>query len=551
MRRLAARAGIDYEQWRVLTRTMLRIDLRSPGPLGGESAAPRGSSPGRLLAMLGIFYGMAGLFLAMLVVIPDVFVAGTVLITVLMFMIGSMVLIEYQSVVVSPDDYAILAFQPISSRTYFAVKLTNVLIYVGALATLTGGPSIVAHALRRGPTTGVAAAVAIYSAAAFVALAMIAGYALVLRFVHPQRLRRVLSYLQMLMSIVVYGGYAVFPRLVDREALLSLDLDKSAWMLLYPPSWYASILELGAGQLGPAEVLPAAAGIAAVVALLWISAGRLSLAYAERLALLSSESETSNAAAARAAATRRRRPSWLMLMGRDEARAVSILVRAQFRFDMKFRMSVLGMLPLTGLYVFMSLREGALPDPFVSADFGGMGRLGMLHLAVILMPLMLLENLAASDSFRAAWIFFCTPADRARLVLGAKNVVVALFVLPYLVFVAGIFAWFFESILHAAVHVVVLGLIANLVLEAGLLMRPQLPFAKPPQKSQRGGAIFAVIFGGMIVVAGILPPVLSFLYARPSRTLAALVALLAAATALHRAAIRRARGLTARMEFTG
>ena len=39
---------------------------------------------------------------------------------------------------ISPDDYHILGYRPISSRTYFFVKLTNVLIYILGLATLMG-----------------------------------------------------------------------------------------------------------------------------------------------------------------------------------------------------------------------------------------------------------------------------------------------------------------------------------------------------------------------------------------------------------------------------
>lgn len=79
--------------------------------------------------------------------------------------------------VISPDDYAMRGFQPLSSRSYFAVKLTNVFVYVGALTTLLGLPSIVVHLVRGGLARGIAALAAVYGATASITLAMVVAYA--------------------------------------------------------------------------------------------------------------------------------------------------------------------------------------------------------------------------------------------------------------------------------------------------------------------------------------------------------------------------------------
>jgi hypothetical protein len=545
--------GVDYRQWRTLTGVMLKNDLRGQSMMQSVRAG-RSSGPRAVLLTQGFFYGIMGVFLLTLAFLPDVFVGAVLMLTALMFFVGAMVLVEYQSVVVSPDDYAILGFQPVSSRTYFAVKLTNVVIYAGVIASLLGLPWAVAHLARGGIGRGAAALAAVYGAMMLVTLAMIVAYALVLHVVHPKRLRRALSYLQMLLGIVMYGGYALLPQLVDPRSLDALKAGDKRWILLYPPAWFASFLDIAAGHRGVTELLPALAGVVSVIALLWYSTERLSLSYAERLATLMSTAEgpaRGHAAKSRATGqaerkTQRRR--WGMLHG--ETRAMALLMRAQFRYDMKFRMAVLGIVPITVLYVFLSLKNGSLPDPFVDPGSGGMQGLGMLHLAAFFLPALLLESVARSDSFRAAWVFFATPADKPRLVLAAKNVIAAFVGIPYLLFLCGIFAWFFATPWHAVVHALLLGLFANLFIQASVAMRPQIPFARPVEKGRSSTGVTVLLFVTIGVVIGILPFLFSYLYAAPARIVTAVAVLVFANVAAGNFARRRAGRLTAELQFS-
>jgi hypothetical protein len=557
MRRLLGALGVDYDQWRALTAVMIKVDLRAGAQLAQASGTDR-SSQRTALIMQGVFYGVMGLFLVAMAFLPDVFVGATMMLTAVMFFVGAMVLIEYQAVVISPDDYQMLGFQPLSSRTYFAVKLTNVFVYVATIATLMGAPSIVAHLLRGGIGRGVAALAAVYGATAFITLAMVVAYAMVLRFVHPKRLRRALSYLQMLLGIVMYGGYALFPRLVDREALLALSAGAKTWILLYPPAWFASFLDISAGEHGVTELLPAAVAIVSLAALFLYSTERLSLSYAARLSELVSTSESPSRkrtprdrrSASTESAVGGAAPRRALATLHGETRAMALLMRAQFRYDMKFRMAVLGIVPITLLYVFMSLHEGTLPDPFVDAEFGGVQGLGLLHLAMFFLPVMLLESLARSDSFRAAWIFFATPADKSRLILAAKNIIVAFVGVPYLLFLCAIFAWFFDALSHAVTHTVILGLVANLFLQVAVAMRPRLPFARPLGKGQTSASLMLLMFVTVGVIVGVLPPLLSYLYADPDRTILAGTMLLFANVVAGNGARRRARRRTETLQFS-
>ncbi len=534
--------GVDYDQWRSLVVVSIKVDFRVSG---GAAFGNRGSKSrhGALFSLL-IFYLITGIFFAALALFnKDVFLTGTIFLTYAIVMIGALVLIEYHAIVISPDDYAILGYQPVSSRTYFAAKLANALFYTSLLTTALGLPAIGAYLFTLGfrPLLGIAAAAATYLSTITTTLAMVVLYAGVVRHVHPKRLNRALSYLQLVLSFLIYGGYVFIPEFVNKEALAGMRLSKSPWLMLHPATWFASYLELATGRWGMAQVLPALASLVALGLLLRYASGRLSLEYSERLAALSSTSEEHKAtrAAPRRAA---------LFFKRDEGRAVALLIRAQFKHDQKFRLAVLGILPLTLFYLFLSLRDGPFPDPFVhpSLDFG---RAGLLYLAILLFPVMLKTTLVNSDSYQAAWIFFATPADKARLVLSMKDFVMVYFVAPYILFVGAIFIYFFQNLLHVFLHLIVLFLLAHILLQLAVLVHPDLPFSQPVRKGERSSRLMFVVVLAPIAAMGLLPVLFILVYPRPFVFAASLVAFALLTAFLEKTVGARVQRVTQRLQF--
>ncbi len=107
----------------------------------------------------------------------------------------------------------------------------------------------------------------------------------------------------------------------------------------------------------------------------------------------------------------------------------------------------------------------------------------MVTMAVFMFPTMLKMNLARSDAYRASWIFFATPIDRARAIRSSKNILVVTFLLPYLVIVGVVLAFFSTNTWHLVVHLVVVALMSHLVLQAATFLEPEMPFSKPMVKS--------------------------------------------------------------------
>lgn len=541
IRRLFAALDIDYDQWLAITKAILLVDLRTSTFVRGARAR-RAKAIGTFVGQLA-FYTMTGLFIGAFVVFSgDLLLSADLVLSYVMFMVGTAALVDHNAAITSPDDYYILGFRPVTSRTYFAARLANVLVYTSVMTTLFAYLPIGAFFWRWGPAVGAASIVAVYGSSIFVAFGMVAVYSWLLRVIGAARIKRALSYLQFVFSFLVYGGYFLVSRMFSRNLLATLTLPKTAWVLMLPPTWFASYMELAAGRTTAAEIAPAVFSIVAVACLAWVLGGRLSLDYADRLGALAS-----TAAPVAAPRSSRRRPGFLF--ARNESRAIALLIRSQFANDMKFRMSVLAILPLTIIYLLMGIsREGAIADPFEGGDASE--GLGMVTLAMMMFPAMLKMSLGRSDAFRASWIFFASPADRTRLVRAAKNVLVVVFVIPYLTGVGLVVSYFSTSVPHLLVHLAFIALLSHLVLQVVTLFDPELPFSKPLSKARSSTRVFVVV---MVVGIGAVffPVVAPVIYSSLAAIVATFSTVIIASVALEWLTRVRIEAQTAKMEFEG
>jgi hypothetical protein len=478
--------GIDPAQWRALARTYVVLDFRSAGGATRQgSAGRRGGSP---LAGLLVISGIGSLaFASIAAALSDPMMSASLLTTYAAATTMMLLLVDFTGVVVSPDDYGILGHRPVGSRTYFAARLAAIAVYVGAISIVIALLPAVVYSVKLNPIAGAAAILAVLACDLCTAVIVITGYVSLLRWIHPARLRRAMSYFQLVAATLFYLMYYLATRAFRSAFLDRIGFDEAPWLWAVPSTWFAAFVRVGAGHAPAAAWAAAALAVVVCAVCVPLGSGRLSMDYARRLGEMTAVGEPP---------ARRRRALPLPGFGGGEGRAVALLVRGQFRFDQRFRMAVLGILPLTGFYMLMGMKEGALEDPFLaSSHVSGPG----VFFAIVFIPMTLYAALTASESWRAAWIFFASPASHARIVVAAKNFVSIYFLGGYLIVLAAFWSFFFARTWHAAVHALFAGLLAHLVLQLMVMVKPALPFAAEPRKAERSAAMFVVGVGGVFV----------------------------------------------------
>jgi hypothetical protein len=535
--RLSGWLGVDGTQWRVLVRAYLQMDLRAGGGASrpGEAASGfRSALPFSgllfLTALSGVLMGIVGGR------IPDLLVGMTFVTTYSAVNTSMLVLLDFSASILAPADFAVLAHRPVTSSTYFAARLTTVLVYVSLLAIAMSLVPAFTYGFWRG--LGWQAAVAVLAAMVFCSVAATVmlnnATLLLLRFVRPPRIRRASATLQLLSASMLYAALYLASA-ESMPSMLQLSYERSPWLWINPAAWFAAWVPIAAGDASRAVLFAGAAAATLTMAAIPLTAGWLARDYATRVGEVT--------AAAEPARARRGLVVDVPGFGRNEARAIALLVRAQFRYDMRFRFGIFAIVPLLVFYLLMD--KSGLIDPFAGASpFGG----GMMHMAIMFMPLTLHGALHVSESWRAAWIFFATPASPARLVLGAKNFAAVFFLGGYIAFLAAIWSWFYDKIWHALVHAAALGLVAHLLLQVAVMLSPSLPFATEPKRAQESSRLFGLLFFGSSAAA-LFSGVLPFVYARPTLATIFFGILIAGTCAMEWVLHRRVAAAMAELEF--
>ena len=491
MKRLFDAAGVDYVQWRALMRAYTLTDFATLLGAYGSSEALRAVV---ILTLTGALLTLAGGGSAVVILLArDPLLAGIVMVTATMWMVGMLLLFQTPSLIL-PEDYAIVGFRPVTSRTYLAVRIGALLSQVLEIAVLTGLLPVAALlALPGGLRTAPAAALAILMSGLAATFAMVALVCWLQQVFRPALLQRAVAVTQTVALLGFTGLYLIVGArylnggLQALRSALSLEVPRTAWFLAFPGTWFGAYMEIARGRAGPFELAAAGLSLAAIVALATLMKGRLSVDYAIRVAGLTTD-------AADAAAREPRLRSFLT----GERRAMLMLIAGQLRGDLTVQtglaITVITSVALIGGMLWL----GDLPgDPFAGQA------VDPSQLAMIYLPLTVRSMLMNSMEWEASWVVSGSPAERVKLLAAVGEALIACLVVPALLFFTGLYLYSFGNAGHALAHAAISGLVAFVVLQLSMLIDPTLPFTRPIGRGDRGFLIglmnIPLVIAGMAI----------------------------------------------------
>ena len=287
--RLAEALGVDAVQWRALVAAYIRMDFRAVGGPTRRNRAGRNPSQVTSIAIVGAFGGAFFAFVA--ATTPDLLMSASLLTTYTAATTIMMLLVDFTSVVLAPEDYAILAPRPVGSRTYFAARLAAVAFYVVVLSVATAAIPCVVYGVKAGLPAAAAALAAVVLSDLTATVLVISAYVALLRWVHPSKLKRAMSYVQLLGATTFYLLYYLATGSFRHALFAEVDFDRAPWLWLVPSTWFAAFVRVAAGDASAAAWVASAAALLLTVACVPLAAGRLSLDYARRVGEMSVQGE--------------------------------------------------------------------------------------------------------------------------------------------------------------------------------------------------------------------------------------------------------------------
>lgn len=495
----ASDSRFDARQWRALTRAYLVTDYAAL--LGAHGRAEQRTAIGGLLVLLFVGFATSLGPTLLVFLITSQFTAATLFCTSLALTIAAIVLGE-AGTLASPEDLDIVGSRPVGSRTYFAVRATGLAINTAFTVLLTAALPMLAFLLRTGSlTTTLGAAAAAAALALTVTLFVLALHAALIRVVDGERLTSALAGVNLCLMLTLVGAYLLgFSQLVDRTAGMPVNVDiaieKSAWSLLYPATWFASYIEIASGTVTRTDIIGVGLSLAALAGLALALQGGLSGAYASRMSEIGIH--TRPAAVGGRPQPEVERHQWL----RGEARVVATLFRSQLAADVNVKINVLMSVALYLGFLFLTVLDGLPRDPF-AAGSGRPPAFAPFWLVVI--GPRIYQGMIPSASAGAAWFFFSTPADPVELLRATRNLVFATVLAPLLLVVAMLLTYSYGNPGHALAQTTVIGAAAYLSLQIAILARPRLPFTSPLASRQSlGGVAFMVTVAVSMMAATLL-----------------------------------------------
>lgn len=490
--------AIDKQQLKTLLCASLKTDLRSSTVrFGGEGKSALGIPP---LAFVLVMYFMVSVMLSIVVVgAQDLFLGVFFLISMQTLFIAVTILLEFSNLILSPDDFPILAPHPVNSRTFFVAKLLHLGIYVTLLVIAFGLiPAVTAAIKYKSALLGPVLFLASWASGIATALLFVMFYTLMLRLGNRERMHRYLGYLQLLMTFVIFGGYIFLPDLAKSILTLSKSGFDSTFLYLLPPGWFAAWPAMLSGPISTPQIWAAIAGGVSLIALYFLGNSRLSFQYAQTLNETVEQQESKTEIRQSSGVVSRLLHSFAY----PEDRVVWQLMRKQFKYDNRYKLSVLMVIPLTLLYVYMGLKDGqVLVDPFTAAAaISKVDSNFTVYMALAFIPSMVIFGATYSASYQASWIYYTSPADRTRLVLASNRFATVFFCIPYLVFMCALMTYFFGSMLHAILHGIVLFLVLLALVNLIALLAPRFPFSLPMKSGQRMGVMMITMFIPMVTI---------------------------------------------------
>ncbi|WP_342563428.1 hypothetical protein NST84_28785 [Paenibacillus sp. FSL R7-0345] len=499
------RIGVNYPVLRSILQVKLTMDSRrTPTVLAGGKDSKKADAEGSPFRIQWI-YLLLGLMLILFVVQDSNYIFSmSITFAILMFMIATTLISDFSSVMLDLRDKNILFSKPVDRRTLNMAKSLHILIYLLTLTLTITGPSLIVSLFKQGIVFFLlyAAAIILLDCLILVITALI--YLLIMRVFDGEKLKDIINYVQIILSIGITVGYQLVSRMFNL-ADLTVSYKPAWWQYLVAPAWFAAPFELLLSGNRSAH-LAVMSVLALVVPLLLLAVYiRLMPLFERSLQKLASEDgagkDTGNVA---------RRLADIFCMGKEEAlffRFTWSMMRNERDFKLKVYPNFGLSLILPFIFIFNVLWGGGNLE-----DLRGTAAFLFIYLCALLMPTAV-QMLRYSTSYRAAWIYRTIPLPgMSPVYCGMLKAAILRLQIPLLVIEGAIFTWLFGTRFLPHLIVVLPALLLYSVLCFRLLPKA-LPFSEQYSAAKQKdftGIAFVQIFiliglAGLHYVVSLIP----------------------------------------------
>jgi hypothetical protein len=471
--------GADYGVMRKILQVKLTLDSRRVPTVFSQSARrpsakPKQAKDENQFVKSMWFYGLLGLLL----IVPFVLMGQnyvfqmSIVFSVLMFLIATAMISDFSTVLLDVRDKPVLYTKPISPRTIGMAKAVHIGLYLFFLtASVTAAP-LVAGLIRHGIAFALLFAAGIVLSDIFILVLTALMYLLVLRFFDGEKLKDMINYVQIALSVAIMVGYQFAARAFDLVDFRVAFAPKW-WLIFIPPVWFGSAFEWLLGGNGSRLVVVLALLALVVPVVSMFAYAKLMPSFERNLLKLSQSGAGGGERRFRRAMT----GGWSRLIcAAGEERTFFRFAWNMLGNERDFKLKVYPSLGFSLIFPFIFLFN-ALQDQSWDAFSSGKSYL-TVYFSLIVIPTLVIM-LKYSGKYKGAWIYRTAPlTSAAPLYKGTLKAVLVKLFLPVFVVVAVAFTLLYGVRIVPDLIAVLLAsyLYAAVCFQS---LRKALPFSEP------------------------------------------------------------------------
>lgn len=425
MKPVLDKAGIDTVHLKAILTAKLIMDGRRELAFNSNR---KNTNPMVMQIVMNLIFG---LFLGMILLSDKVDIQIRFLFfhSAMLVFFTIMIISEFSTILFDTRDNSEILPRPVNSKTYYASKIIHIIIYLLYLGIPLSLGGILFALIKFGITVSLLQALlTLFNILIAVFLSNV-FYMAIIRFFSARKIKDVVMYLQVLLAIVIYGGYQFLPRLFDSEAITGARLSEEWWVYLVPTVWPAKITAFWASGNFSDILLPLLPEIVLPLLGLWAIVKYFAPLYNQKLSQLDS-SEAVNKAAKQKERKHGRYFVNLLPVSTQE-KAYYKLILKNISQDRKFKQGAYSFLGyLIVLMLIPVFSELSHPEQIIQ-NLEGSKKYYMFLYVPIFIAFTIHGLIQYSDCYEAAWQYRFLPVKRpGQIIFSGMLFVIFRFLIP-------------------------------------------------------------------------------------------------------------------------
>jgi ABC-2 type transport system permease protein len=467
--------GIEYKILRKILQVKLTMDGRRVPTIFNQSNKKQKEDSNRFIKSLWI-YALYGLFLVPIMLMGNNYLFQMSLtFGVLMFIIMTSMISDFSSVLLDVRDRNILHTKPLDKRTISLAKTLHICIYLFFLTAAIAAVPLAVSIFSHGPLFALLFLGEIVLMDFLIVVMTAILYFAILRFFDGEKLKDIINYVQIGLSIGLAVGYQFVARSFE---LVDLDMVFSPawWQFLIPPVWFAAPFQFFLEGTGGPYIIAFTVLAFTVPVIALIIYSRIMPAFEQNLQKLSSHSGKNKK-------TKQKYFNWEagLVCKDNEERAFYRFARSMMKTERDFKLKVYPSLGFSLIFPFIFI--------FNQLQFGTFEGIRdskwylSLYFSVLMIPNILMM-LKYSGKYKGAWIYRTAPVRQLRnLYTGTIKAFIVRLFFPIYTLLSIIFIFLFGvRIIEDIIIIFLSGILYTII--GFILIKGTLPFSQSFEAAQ-------------------------------------------------------------------